>query len=29
MHFEMELDNTRNIIQRICKKLAELDQNDN
>lgn len=25
MHFEMELDNTRKIIQRICKRLAELE----
>ena len=25
MHFEMELENTRTIIQRICKKLSELD----
>ena len=25
MHFEMELDNTRTIIQRICKKLNNLE----
>ena len=25
MHFEMELENTRKIIQRICKKLSELE----
>ncbi len=27
MHFEMELENTRKIIQRICKKLSDLDHN--
>jgi len=26
MHFEMELENCRNIIQGICKKLAQLDR---
>ena len=25
MHFEMELENTRKIIQRICKKLSDLE----
>jgi hypothetical protein len=25
MHFEMELDNTRKIIQRICKRLTEFE----
>ena len=25
MHFEMELENTRRIIQSICKKLNELE----
>jgi hypothetical protein len=27
MHFEMELENTQKIIQRICKKLSDLDSN--
>jgi hypothetical protein len=26
MHFEMELENCRNIIQGICKKLNQLDK---
>jgi hypothetical protein len=26
MHFEMELENTRRIIQSVCKKLNELEK---
>ena len=26
MHFEMELENTRKIIQRICKRLSEFEE---
>lgn len=26
LHFEMELENCRNIIQGICKKLAQLEK---